>query len=766
MENRGVLQNLLGVGEAGLALGSGYLSGITSGWQGLGAGLGAQAGAIRMGHNPFDPNVWLGPATQAIREGGTPVYQPRTEAGQQALSAVSVPFGLWEQGADWAGGKTAEATNPELGATLYTILMGARKPGKASTVWSSPLEKALSTTQAKGDAGHYISALKKEKGALAEAKMSGLLDVLESSPKHTREGLLNHPRMALTETVKGDDSYALGLLTEATDKRQAVGVRLRNRVQDITGLVLPQSMIVRTVIQWERWLREWGQNLAGDSEITGLLSEMRRYDGQMERLALKSPTKYGSSKQLNLPGGTNPKEILVQLPTPYVRYEERFAEIAAKHGRTANPEGYIDYATSEEIQELESLATDANDAAKNMYTDDPHWDEDNVLVHVRTNERYVGGKKALHGEEIQSQWHQQGQKKGYIPTTPLEENVKEWYRGTIGGQEKSWEELSDWEKTNVTDSYADLSPGKLRDMVPDAPYKKDWHELGFKRLLAEAIRDPSIERLTWTTGEVQADRYNLAKYIDRIEVARDVDAGLSVYELAISHKDGHIQHETSILPEDLEEFVGKEMADKIVSSPEAEFPEWLVDAAVKGTHGRRGLPEEYAREAVEALWENPRDTPMRGTTHHFLELRRVLPEDVDLNQIFYDNRGTSEIYSGLDLEIGGEFHKQLYNQKITKFAKEWLKKFKVKPQRISDSEDLSEYEILPDDETPDRTDDQHDVWRNDEFIKSFPNKKEAQKWLDQEEKLWYIDITPKMREYFFKHGIPLAEVDQLQQAYA
>ena len=88
MTPRGVLQNLLGVGEAGLALGSGYLSGAVSGIQGLGAGLGAQAGAIRMGHNPFDPNVWLDPATQAIREGGTQVYEPRTEAGQEALSAV------------------------------------------------------------------------------------------------------------------------------------------------------------------------------------------------------------------------------------------------------------------------------------------------------------------------------------------------------------------------------------------------------------------------------------------------------------------------------------------------------------------------------------------------------------------------------------------------------------------------------------------------------------------------------------------------------
>ena len=85
----------------------------------------------------------------------------------------------------------------DLAAMAATGLIPFAMGSKVNKVWSSPLEKALSKTQAKGDAGHYLSALKKEKGALAEAKMSGLLDVLESSPKHTREGLLNLPRMTL-----------------------------------------------------------------------------------------------------------------------------------------------------------------------------------------------------------------------------------------------------------------------------------------------------------------------------------------------------------------------------------------------------------------------------------------------------------------------------------------------------------------------------------------------------------------------------------------
>ena len=67
----------------------------------------------------------------------------------------------------------------------------------------------------------------------------------------------------------------------------------------------------------------------------------------------------------------------------------------------------------------------------------------------------------------------------------------------------SWEELSDWDRDNLTNNYVDFY---REDMVPDAPYKTTWHELGFKRALMEALRDPNKEYLAWTTGEVQAER--------------------------------------------------------------------------------------------------------------------------------------------------------------------------------------------------------------------------------------------------------------------
>ena len=622
--------------------------------------------------------------------------------------------------------------NPELqrgSFDLSKIPLKEQQP----LLWRSPLEQALSGAQGRGDADQYISALGDVKGATAEAKMSGLYDYLETKPKHTREDLLNFPRLSLTETVKGGLGKPAG------------------EIREVDAAEATQLFNDNVPIHW--WDKEFNMAFAVDdlavlSPENYFAQRPSRYvirtggvdiDGTVDanyvNPSLYSQTKYGSSKQLNLPGGTNPKEILVQLPereqSPYQLthnstnqviqdFPNRDAAFEALQKIIARGDG-LEYS----IQPTRPAPD---------YTDDPHWDEDNVLVHVRTNERYVGDKKALHGEEIQSGWHQAGQKKGYqgdfsnlraeileaaekhhyvalgnVKMSEVKSAIRQLERNplvlTNPDAESSWSLLRELTGDSDIDlnRFHDIHDTGVFDrvLVPDAPYKKDWHELGFKRLFAEAIRDPSIERLTWTTGEVQADRYNLAKYINRIEVAREVDAGESVYELAISHKAGHIQHETNLSPEDLEAFVGKEMADKIIA----------------GGGGTK-----------------PLDT----------------------------------VYEGLDLEIGGEFHKQLYNQKITKFAKEWLKKFKVKPQRISS--EITNFDVSRDWGIS-RHGNGYAVVQPGYDPIVFPTLEAAQEKLRELENLkphnlWYIDITPKMREYFFKHGIPLAEVDQLQQASA
>ena len=53
--------------------------------------------------------------------------------------------------------------------------------------------------------------------------------------------------------------------------------------------------------------------------------------------------------------------------------------------------------------------------------------------------------------------------------------------------------------------------------VPAAPFEKNWHELAIKRILRYAA-DNGYDRVAWTTGAQQAERYNLGKVVDAIDV--------------------------------------------------------------------------------------------------------------------------------------------------------------------------------------------------------------------------------------------------------
>ena len=186
---------------------------------------------------------------------------------------------------------------------------------------------------------------------------------------------------------------------------------------------------------------------------------------------------FSSRESLNLDvtGSSNPIEILLRLPDRNIQTDS-VAELVESWGPSRRSGNFQDH----------------------------DWPNDlNVLVHIRANDGFLFDKKALIIQEIQSNWHQKGQASGYGSDPLGEEELKTWYEGTIRGQETPWEELSDWDRDDLTQNYIDAYQP---DRVPDAPYKKTWHELGFKRALMEALRDPDKEYLAWAAGNVQAKR--------------------------------------------------------------------------------------------------------------------------------------------------------------------------------------------------------------------------------------------------------------------
>ena len=152
-----------------------------------------------------------------------------------------------------------------------------------------------------------------------------------------------------------------------------------------------------------------------------------------------------------------------------------------------------------------------------------HWDEPNVVVHARVNDRVdAAGKPGLMVKEIQSEMHQKGRKQGYVSSyQPSEDEVETAYQKMITAQNKT---LTDSSKEaleaahQASAEYNKLAEKADEGKVPDAPWKTTWHEMIFRRLVRLAAEEGK-DWLGWTTGEQQAERYDLSKKISRIGIS-------------------------------------------------------------------------------------------------------------------------------------------------------------------------------------------------------------------------------------------------------
>jgi hypothetical protein len=152
-----------------------------------------------------------------------------------------------------------------------------------------------------------------------------------------------------------------------------------------------------------------------------------------------------------------------------------------------------------------------------------HWEEPNVFAHIRFNERTDSkGRRVLFIEEVQSDWHQKGRKEGYRiePTKEYAKNLgysvysaisnlgtKAYF---IAGDYKTDKRLPaigfDTESEAWTALLEHIKNNRFSNAVPDAPFKKTWHELALKRMVRWAAEN-GFDEIAWTTGKQQAERY-------------------------------------------------------------------------------------------------------------------------------------------------------------------------------------------------------------------------------------------------------------------
>jgi hypothetical protein len=270
-------------------------------------------------------------------------------------------------------------------------------------------------------------------------------------------------------------------------------------------------------------------------------------------------TKYGS---YTLPGGENYRELLLTMP--HARGEiaagNRAADYA-KYLRGKYGERYISQAPKPELTEYNRLLGEQHARATTGKFQTAHFEERNVLAHVRFDDRTgPSGEKILHIAEVQSDWHQKGRREGYGIKSGLSD-AEEGELNRLSARARDPQQsaaLSNSELRRLR-QLNDRLTNLAHEGVPNAPFKTSWHELALKRMLRYAA-EHGYDKLTWDTGETQADRYDLSKQIKNLHV-KPLTSGK--FSLAADLHTGQLQHIGDFDAKGLPDAIGKEMAKTI-----------------------------------------------------------------------------------------------------------------------------------------------------------------------------------------------------------
>ena len=285
-------------------------------------------------------------------------------------------------------------------------------------------------------------------------------------------------------------------------------------------------------------------------EAERLTSAWEAYEG------LGSQTKY---QKYTLPGGENYREILMTLPTRG-KSELDIAQETAGNLRRQTSDLMEQWKSASELMpgdpsvvalyekvaesrrmrdRAEITAQALKDQIRSQTYTSSHFDEPNILAHIRVNDRVdADGKKMLLIEEIQSDWHQAGREKGYqknyakedVKPMPKEKVASEygvdnadlfWYFDVPGNTLQI--PKSRFATQDEALKYV-LTEKKTSGDVPDAPFKDTWYQLALKRVLKHAA-DNGYERVGLTTGKQQADRYKMSNEVNSL-AWRDAGGGV------------------------------------------------------------------------------------------------------------------------------------------------------------------------------------------------------------------------------------------------
>jgi Inorganic Pyrophosphatase/RadC-like JAB domain len=225
-----------------------------------------------------------------------------------------------------------------------------------------------------------------------------------------------------------------------------------------------------------------------------------------------------------------------------------------------------------------------------------HWDEKNVLAHVRFDDRTgPNGERVLHLHEIQSDWHQSGRRSGYkTDKPPTDQEVTQFFglHEVEGVPTPFTPERMEAYRREMMDT-AEYK----RAMVPDAPFKTTWPELAIKRMLRYAA-ERGYDALSWDTGETNAERYNMQQVADKIHVT---PIGNDTYSLIARKGNTTVAEHNDLSEKKLADLIGKDMAQRAITRRDEGVTTFKGDDLKVGGAGMRGFYDDILPKTVNKL---------------------------------------------------------------------------------------------------------------------------------------------------------------------
>lgn len=440
-------------------------------------------------------------------------------------------------------GDTAPAFSGEgqtAGETFYSALTRAVEQAKQNkgpgAQWKSWLKNQNGIKQEEIEWSGVIEWLDQQKGSVTK---ESLAEFLRQNEVQVEETILGQRNDRAVDTVTDEYASAIEAAGATPSDARMMAEAIREWAQEsFSGR---EDAVSAEIIRE----KDRGYDFLKAAMDAGTISGNEIHDEVSDAYRSFDPPRYAGYQT---PGGENYRELLLTLPVKKVQ--------AAADDRDS-----LFYAGSNEEPPAAGVRSMVDDEKSTYHSG--HFDEPNILAHVRFNERTdAEGKRVLFIEEVQSDWHQEGRKKGYAGPEGKWEAIQKddgtWWVRQPDGQ------LSNRDFDRETAQRLARAGNQSRvdvGSIPDAPFKQSWPMLAMKRMIRYAAEN-GFDRIAWTPSEIQAKRYNeQVEQVKHIAWEKNDDG---TYNIAAPKRDGS----PGVYKEDLSEqelvaLVGKDIAGKI-----------------------------------------------------------------------------------------------------------------------------------------------------------------------------------------------------------